>query len=287
MVGTIIKNYNGYYYVEAEQTLYECKLRGKLKGQRQKCLVGDRVEFEPLEAGHGVIERCLPRISSLRRPAVANVTQILVVMAAKDPDPNTTLLDKLLASIEHAGIQAYICINKSDLDPKTAAAYKAIYEKAGYNVFLVSAKDGTGLEDIRTILNGHITALAGPSGVGKSSLLRHIAPHHEFATGAVSEKIGRGKHTTRHSELVPLSRDSFIVDTPGFSVLEFSHLDKSDVIHLFPDIERYRANCRFHSCLHRAEPDCAVKTAVEEGAVAESRYETYCAILDEILMKKR
>lgn len=287
MTGTIIKNYNGYYYVEAEQVEYECRLRGKLKGQRQGFLVGDKVDFTVLDKGHGIIEKGLPRTSMLRRPAVANVTRILVVMAAKDPNPNETLLNKLLAAVHDAQIEVAICINKADLDPDTASAYQEVYEKAGYTVFLVSAVEGKGIDTLFPYIKGHITALAGPSGVGKSSLLRHLAPHHEFATGTVSKKIGRGRHTTRHSELVPLDDDTYLVDTPGFSVLDFSHLEPAEVIALFPDLEQYKGQCRFHSCLHRKEPDCAVKEALSAGKIAQSRYDTYCAILDEIRTKKR
>lgn len=282
--GRVIKNYNGYYYVDiGAGRLIECRRRGKLK---TKILVGDELEITELGDEKGVIERLLPRRNSLRRPAVANVDQMFVIMAAQSPDPNRFLVDKLLMTCEYGGIHPKLCFNKCELDRETAEEYKAFYEACGYEVFLVSAMTGEGLETLQELLPHKMTVFAGPSGVGKSSLLSRILGR-DLSVGSVSEKIKRGRHTTRHSEIMQLEGDTYVIDTPGFSSLEFEYLDKSEVFPLFPDMAPYGGRCRFSSCLHLSEPDCPVKDAVAEGKIQKERYETYCKIINSILERNR
>lgn len=278
--GRVIKNYNGYYYVDiGAGRLIECRRRGKV---RTKILVGDELEITELGNEKGVIERQLPRRNSLRRPAVANVDQMFVIMAAQSPDPNRFLVDKLLMTCEYGGIHPKLCFNKCDLDRATAEEYKAFYETCGYDVYLLSAMTGEGLEDIKALLPHKMTVFAGPSGVGKSSLLSRILGRN-LSVGSVSEKIKRGRHTTRHSEIMQLEGDTYVIDTPGFSSLEFEYLDKKEVFPLFPDMIPYGGHCRFSSCLHLSEPDCPVKEAVAAGKIQKERYETYCKIVNSIL----
>lgn len=282
--GRVIKNYNGYYYVDiGVGQLIECRRRGKVKA---KILVGDELEITELGGGKGVVEKQLPRRNSLRRPAVANIDQMFVIMAAQSPDPNQFLVDKLLMTCEYGGVHPKLCFNKCDLDRATAEAYKAFYETCGYDVYLVSAVTGEGLDAIKALLPHKMTVFAGPSGVGKSSLLSHILGR-DLSVGSVSEKIKRGRHTTRHSEIMQLEGDTYVIDTPGFSSLEFEHLDKGEVFDLFPDMTPYGGRCRFSSCLHLSEPDCPVKDAVAEGKIQKERYETYCKIVNSILERNR
>ena len=283
--GRVIKNYNGYYYVDiGRDSLIECRRRGKLK---EKILVGDELEITELGGGKGVVERQLPRRNSLRRPAVANVDQMFIIMAAQSPDPNRFLIDKMLMTCEYGGIHPSLCFNKCDLDRTLAEELKAFYEECGYSVYLVSAVSGEGLEEIKALLPHAMTVFAGPSGVGKSSLLSRILRRDDLSIGAVSEKIKRGRHTTRHSEIMRIDGDTYVVDTPGFSSLDFEHLDKMEVFPLFPDMQPYGKGCRFSSCLHVSEPDCSVKQAVEAGFIKKERYETYCKIVNSILERNR
>lgn len=208
-------------------------------------------------------------------------------MAAKSPDPNQFLVDKMLMTCEYGGIHPTLCFNKCDLDRETAEAYKAFYERCGYDVYLVSAKTGEGLDTLRNLLPHCMTAFAGPSGVGKSSLLSQILGRKDLSVGAVSEKIKRGRHTTRHSEIMRLDSDTYVVDTPGFSALDFEHLDPKEVLRLFPDMLPYSGGCKFSSCLHLSEPECTVKQAVADGHIQKERYDTYCKILTSIAERKR
>lgn len=284
--GRVIKNYNGYYYVDTGQTeLLECRRRGKLL--KEKILVGDELEITELEAGKGVIEKLLPRKNRLRRPAVANIDQLFVVMAAQSPDPNRLLVDKMLMTCEYSGIHPKLCFNKCDLDRATAEEYAGFYEKAGYEVYLVSAHTGQGLEVLKNLLPGKMTAFAGPSGVGKSSLLSKLLGRSDLSVGAVSQKIKRGRHTTRHSEIMRLSSGTYVVDTPGFSSLDFEYLEPQEILPLFPDMLPYYGGCKFSSCLHLSEPDCSIKTAVGQGKIQPERYETYKKIVTAILERKR
>ena len=260
--GRVIKNYNGYYYVDVgRENLVECRRRGKLL--KAKILVGDELKITELGQDKGVIEALLPRRNQIRRPAVANIDQLLVIMAAQSPDPNRFLVDKMLMTCEYGGIHPTLCFNKCDLDRDTAEAYKAFYERCGYDVYLVSAKTGEGLDTLRALLPHRMTAFAG------------------------SEKIKRGRHTTRHSEIMRLDSDTYVVDTPGFSALDFEHLDPREVLRLFPDMLPYSGGCKFSSCLHLSEPECTVKQAVADGHIQAERYDTYCKILTSIAERKR
>lgn len=247
--GRVIKNYNGYYYVDVgRDNLVECRRRGKLL--KAKILVGDELEITELENDKGVIEAQLPRRNQIRRPAVANLDQLMVIMAAQSPDPNRFLIDKMLMTCEYSGIRPILCFNKCDLDRQLAESYQAFYERCGYDVCLVSARTGEGLDGLYERLPQKVTAFAGPSGVGKSSLLSRLLGRRDLSIGAVSEKIKRGRHTTRHSEIMRLDSNTYVVDTPGFSALDFEHLDARDVLPLFPDMVPYSAGCKFSSCLH-------------------------------------
>lgn len=282
--GRVIKNYNGFYYVDTgKQELVECRRRGKLKA---KILVGDQLSLTMVDNHKGVIEAVLPRTNALRRPAVANIDQMFIIMAAQSPDPNQFLVDKMLMTYEYAGIHPKLCFNKCDLDRDTAEQYRAFYQDCGYDVYLVSARTGEGIDALLRLLPQKMTAFGGPSGVGKSSLLSRILGR-DLSVGQVSEKIKRGRHTTRHSEILRVDDHTYVVDTPGFSSLEFENLEPRELIQLFPDMMPYTGTCRFNSCLHYHEPDCSVKQAVTEGAIKEERYMTYCKILESILERKR
>jgi ribosome biogenesis GTPase len=285
--GRVIKNYNGFYYVSmGKPDLVECRRRGKLK-HAGRILVGDFVEVTLLTEMNGVIEQCYPRINEIRRPELANIDQMFIIMAAKSPDPNRFLVDKLLMTCEYARIPVQLCLNKCELDRESANAYRSFYETCGYKTHLISAHTGEGLADLETVLDKKMSAFAGPSGVGKSSLLSRILGRDDLSVGHVSQKIQRGRHTTRHSVILPLKDDTFVVDTPGFSSLDFEFMESRELIHLFPDMLPYSQGCRFSSCLHRTEPDCQLKEAVQAGQVQPERYNTYLKILETILERKR
>lgn len=281
--GRVIKNYNGYYYVDpGSGGAVECRRRGKMK---EKILVGDMVEFTATGAQKGVIEKTEPRKNSLRRPAVANIDAMFIVMAAAAPDPSRFLIDQMLMTCEYDGIHPSLCFNKCDLDKPLAEEYAAFYRRCGYAAYPVSACTGEGIDSLKALLDGKVTAFAGPSGVGKSSLLMRIIGR-ELAVGKVSDKIGRGRHTTRHSEIMKLREQTYVIDTPGFSALDFTHLKEKEITSLMPDLAKYSGHCRFSSCLHRSEPDCSVKQALAEGKILRERYDTYCKIEDSIAERK-
>ena len=283
--GRVIKNYNGYYYVDTGTgALVECRRRGKMK---TKILVGDELDITEVGPGQGVVEDVLPRRNALRRPAVANIDQMIIIMAAAEPDPNTFLIDKMLMTCEYSDIHPKICFNKCDLNEERARELQAYYERCGYTSYVVSAHTGEGLASILSSLPGKVTAFAGPSGVGKSSLLATILKRNDLSIGSVSEKIKRGRHTTRHSEIMYVADQTYVVDTPGFSALDFDHVEPRTVMQLMPDLACYLGQCRFGSCLHRSEPGCAVKDAVAAGRIEPGRYETYCKIIDSIRERKR
>lgn len=272
MRGTIFKGIGGFYYVkDAMGNTIECKARGKFRKEHIVPMIGDEVEVD-VKNGKGSIVEIYPRRTRLTRPAVANIDIVVVVAAAKSPDPNTSLIDMMLVNAEINGIEAIVCINKSDL--ADVSELEKIYNSAGYKTVVVSAETGEGIEDLFELIKGKIAAFAGVSGVGKSSLLTIITGS-ELETGEVSEKISRGRHTTRHVELFPVKGGGYVLDTPGFSSLEADDVTLEDVQMCFPEIAAVSHECRFRGCAHIGEPDCAVKALVEQNKIAKSRYRSY------------
>lgn len=282
--GLLIKGYNSFYYVREGGRLWTCSLRGRFRLTKQKFLPGDRVKFSDLGYPKGVIEEVLPRKNFLIRPAVANVEQGIVTFACSNPKPDFLLLDRILIQMEAVGIQPVICFNKSDLLPRSECEdLMAPYEKAGYSTIALSAETGEGIEKLRDIIKGHLIVMAGPSGVGKSSILNALNSGFALETGELSKKVERGRHTTRRVELLPLDDDTYIADTPGFSNLYLpDDIDKYSLQEFFPEIFAAGENCPFRSCLHSREQECAVKTKVEAGSIDSGRYERYLIFLEEL-----
>ena len=288
MSGVVIKAYSSYYYVQTGDRVNTCTLRGRFKKERFSLLVGDQVEYSVTGDNKGVIENILPRRSMLSRPMVSNVDQVVITFAAANPDINPALVDRFLVLAESSGLDVILVINKLDLaDTAELDPIIAIYRNVGYSLILTSVKTGAGVEELRSRLFDRITVFSGPSGAGKSSLLNAIQPGLALVTGEVSHKIGRGKHTTRYAELLPLAGGGFVVDTPGFSLTEFSDLAEADLAHFFPDIAAAAPDCTFSSCLHSKEPQCVVKNMVNEGRIARQRYDSYLEILNEIKDNKK
>ena len=286
--GRILKVYNNVLHVAAEDGIILCKLRGRVKkGRSDMGLVpGDLVALERISPEEGVIERIEERTNLLQRPRVANLTQIVITVAAASPDPHPLVVSRFLVLAELSGVKKIIlCVNKMDLCTGDPVTFLAEYEAAGYPVLRVSAEHGAGLAELRERLAGEITVLAGPSGAGKSSLLNALDPSLALVTGAVSEKIGRGRHTTRRAELLPFM-GGYVVDTPGFTQQELTELGPEDLTHCFPDFAHY-TGCRFSPCSHSHEPDCTVKAAVEAEALSRERYDAYIALLNELRTKKK
>ena len=289
MTGKIIKGVGGFYYVhDRVSKVYECRARGVFRNLGIKPLVGDDVEIEILSGTEGNVTKILPRKNAIIRPAVANIDQAMVVFAAADPKPNRNLLDRFLVTMGYQGVPVVLCINKADLDQEEQARKLAeIYEKAGYEVLLISALHDEDLEQVRSRLHGKTTALAGPSGVGKSTLTNRIQPEASMETGAVSEKIRRGRHTTRHSELFFVAPDTFLMDTPGFSSIFVDDMEPGELAALFPEFESFVPQCRFLGCAHVGEPECGIKDAVSRGEIDKERYENYRLIYEELKNKRR
>lgn len=303
MQGKIIKGIAGFYYVHAyghpkEQKdggghaaragVYECKAKGIFRKDNIKPLVGDDVELAVLDETErkGNIIDILPRTSQLIRPAVANVDQAMVIFAVTKPQPNFNLLDRFLIMMQQQGIPCIICFNKLDLDEDSVAEnYRKIYENCGYQVLTVSAHEAMGIEQLRELLKGRTTTVAGPSGVGKSSLINCLQSGITMETGAISEKIERGKHTTRHTELIPLD-GGYILDTPGFSSLALFDLEKEELGAYYPEFLPFEKECRFGGCSHISEPDCGVKQALAEGKISRLRYDNYCLLYEELKGRK-
>ncbi|MCR4399995.1 MAG: ribosome small subunit-dependent GTPase A [Syntrophomonadaceae bacterium] len=284
--GLVLKNYAGFYYVEDEEgSVRECVLRGKL---RTRVLTGDRVRISLREANRGVVEEVLPRHSELQRPPVANIDLVLVVFAADRPSPDLVLLDRLLVLVQHRGLQPVVVLNKCDLQQSLKAEFvRSYYPTVGYRVVAASAVRGDGLNELAEAVRGRVAVMAGPSGVGKSSLLNAMIPELRLATGDVSRKLGRGRHTTRHVELCRVPGGGWIADTPGFSVLDLPPMRPAELAALFPEFEAPAARCRFRNCLHAREEDCAVKAEVEAGRIAPGRYQHYRAFLAEVIENAR
>lgn len=283
--GRVIKSYNSFFYVETGDGLLACRIRGRLKRDRRgigSVCPGDIVEYSRLQDGTGVVERPLKRKSLLRRPAVANVDQVVLTFAAAQPDLHPLLLNRFLVLAEWSDIPSIIiCVNKMDL--AKSKDFLSDYENL-YPIIRVSAKEQEGIGELRKCLAGKVTVFAGPSGVGKSSLLNALDSGLKLVTGDVSEKILRGRHTTRVAELLPYE-GGFIADTPGFSAMELSELESAELAGYFPEFIPYLGKCRFSPCTHSHEPDCAVKRAVEGKEISSERYEAYVSILEEISKK--
>lgn len=291
MQGKIIKGIAGFYYVNVvEFGVYECKAKGIFRKEKQKPLVGDNVEIEVLdeETMIGNITALLPRKNELIRPAVANVDQALVVFAVTRPSPHFNLLDRFLVMMERQDIPVVLCFNKEDIaEDEQVEKLRSVYEGCGYPCVFTSALEERNIEKIKELLKGKTTVIAGPSGVGKSSLINILNPDAKMETGDISSKIERGKHTTRHSELFTIAQDSYIMDTPGFSSLYVNDFEKEELKYYFPEFDPYEGTCRFLGCDHVHEPDCAVKAAVEAGEIHEIRYKDYLEMYEELKSKRR
>lgn len=279
--GRITKGVGGFYYVDTADGCFECRARGSFRKDGITPLVGDMAEISvDMTAGTGAVDAIRPRKNVLLRPPVANVTQMAAVISVANPKPNLYLTDKLLASAELAGIEIVLCINKTDLE--SADELCAIYEDAGFCVIPLSAQRGKNMELLCEKLKDNVTVFAGNSGVGKSSILNCVTGSEAFETGEVSDRVERGRHTTRHSELVPLRYGGYIIDTPGFGTLDFSLLDFENPANLFREFEPYTDGCRFSDCSHTVEMGCAVIDAVTENKISASRHESYVRLVDEI-----
>ena len=291
MQGKIIKGIAGFYYVNVvEFGVYECKAKGIFRKEKQKPLVGDNVEIEVLdeETMTGNITALLPRKNELIRPAVANIDQALVVFAVTRPSPHFNLLDRFLVMMERQDIPVVLCFNKEDIaEDEQVEKLRSVYEGCGYPCVFTSALEERNIEKIKELLKGKTTVIAGPSGVGKSSLINILNPDAKMETGDISSKIERGKHTTRHSELFTIAHDSYIMDTPGFSSLYVNDFEKEELKYYFPEFDPYEGTCRFLGCDHVHEPDCAVKAAVEAGEIHEIRYKDYLEMYEELKSKRR
>lgn len=297
--GLIVKALSGYYYVQplAEEgpqaETVQCRARGIFKKKGVSPLVGDKVRYMLTENGEGTVDEIFPRFSELIRPPIANVETAILVFSVREPALNLQLLDKFLVHIEHAGLDPVICLSKEDLlgastgDKALLAQAKEMYETIGYEVIGTSAVSGSGRERLRKLLAGRISVFAGQSGVGKSSLLNSIIPGLHLETNRISAKLGRGKHTTRHVELIPLEGGGFVADTPGFSQLDFLELGVEELGSCFREFREYADQCKFRGCIHLHEPGCKVIEAKESGRIATSRYEHYVQFHAEMKDKKR
>ena len=290
MRGKIVKGISGFYYVYVAGTgIYECKAKGIFRKQDIKPLVGDNVIIEVLDEDNriGNITEILPRTSELIRPAAANVDQALVIFAITNPEPNFNLLDRFLVMMDYQNLPTVILFNKEDLaDDSEKERVKNIYRDCGCTLLFASAAKEQGLSEVREILMGKTTILAGPSGVGKSSLTNYLMQESTMETGDVS-RIGRGRHTTRHSEIFCMEKDSYICDSPGFTSLMLPDIEAGELRYYYPEFAWYEGKCRFNGCVHVNEPDCAVKSAVEEGIICRERYDSYLCLYDELKRKVR
>lgn len=291
MQGKIIKGIAGFYYVHiSKKGIYECKAKGIFRKENIKPLVGDNVEIEITDHKEfkGNIIEILARKSELIRPAVANIDQALIIFAMSKPEPNYNLLDRFLLMMKKQGLDCIICFNKRDIATKQEREnIQKIYENSGCRVIFASALKKEGIDEIINILDGKTTAVAGPSGVGKSSIVNCLQRQIKMETGAISEKIERGKHTTRHSELITISDNTYIMDTPGFSSLSLFDIEKEELKDYFPEFNAYEDDCRFLTCAHIHEPVCGVKEAIERGDISKVRYDNYVAFYEELKEKEK
>jgi len=278
--GRIIRSISGFYDVQIPGRVISCRARGILRKEGSSPLTGDMVNIT-MERGKGMVESVLPRKNSFVRPAVANVDALVVFAANVNPITEPFLIDRVAAIAGDQEVPVYLCVNKCDLDP--ALDLVRIYEHAGFPVICTSAETGEGVDQLRQLLKGKLTAFTGNSGVGKSSILNRLCPELDLPTGEVSEKLGRGRHTTRHVELYSLDEDTYVADTPGFSSFDTDQMDvilKENLQYAFPDFGRYIGSCQFHDCSHRKEPGCAVRTALETGDLEKTRYDSYLRLYE-------
>lgn len=298
--GTIVKALSGYYYVRAEgapsdTAPVQCRARGVFKKKGISPLVGDEVLFSMTDNGEGTVEEIMPRSSELIRPPVANIDLAILVFSVTEPTLNLQLLDKFLVHIEHAGIEAVLCLSKQDLESEgleteearaAASSVNRIYRSIGYEVFGTSSRKGDGIEALQQRLKGHLAVFAGQSGVGKSSLLNALVPGLRLETNEISDRLGRGKHTTRHVELIEIG-GGYVADTPGFSQLDFAELGVEDLGYCFVEMRKLAPECKFRGCTHMHEPGCAVLEALGKGEIEQSRYDHYVLFMNEWNDRKR
>ena len=284
--GRILRSISGFYDVQTDSGLIPCRARGILRRGGNSPLTGDLVEIS-VEKGKGMVEKILPRKNAFVRPAVANVDALVVFAANVNPVTEPFLIDRVAAIAGNKGVETLLCVNKTDLDE--ASELVGIYRHAGFRVIPTSAQTGAGVEELRKALQGKLTAFTGNSGVGKSSILNALAPGMDLPTGEVSEKLGRGRHTTRHVELFTLDAETFVMDTPGFSSFDTDQMDiilKENLQYAFPDFAPYLGRCQFHDCSHRKEPGCALRQAAEAGDIEPSRYDSYLKLYEKAAQYK-
>ncbi len=290
MQGKIIKGIAGSYCVNAKNgNLYQCKVKGIFRKEQQKPMVGDDVELEILDEKEklGIIFTIYPRKSELIRPPVANVDQALIIFSAVKPEPNFNLLDRFLIMMQQQELPCIICINKVDIDDKhSSEEYAEIYSSCGYQTVVTSADSGEGIAELKEKLAGKTTTVAGPSGVGKSSIINCLQTNIKMDTGTISAKIQRGKHTTRHCELIDIEKNTYILDTPGFSSLALFDLEKEELTNYYPEFTEYEKNCKFGGCSHIAEPICGIKEALSAGKIHKMRYDNYVQLYEELKNKR-